>query len=115
MGGLLMMPGVVLAQAVGPFDGNPTLLAGVVAFLLPPILAVLMQAGWSSQVKAVVAFVVCAAVAFVIVWVNGLADPADYVRTALVVLTVAQATYQGFWRSSGIAPAIERATSRRAA
>ena len=83
MGTLLLFPGVVTAQAaVGPFDGNSALLAAVVAFLLPPILAVPMQAGWSSQAKAVVAFVVCLGVAAVIVYVNGMLDAADYVRTA---------------------------------
>ena len=116
MGTLLLFPGVVTAQAaVGPFDGNSALLAAVVAFLLPPILAVPMQAGWSSQAKAVVAFVVCLGVAAVIVYVNGMLDAADYVRTALIVLTVTQATYQGFWRPSGVSPAILSATSREAA
>ena len=115
MGSLVLFPGVVLAQAVGPFDGSPALLAGVVAFLLPPVLSVLMQAGWSAQAKAVVAFVVCLGVAAVIVYVNGMLDAADYVRTALIVLTVTQATYQGFWRPSGVSPAILSATSREAA
>lgn len=93
------------------FADNPTLLAGVVAFLLPPILAVVMQAKWSTQARACVAFVVCLLVAVAIAYVHGNLDGPDVVQKFLVVLTVAQATYQGFWRPSGVAPAIENATS----
>ena len=87
---------------------NVVLWTGLVGFLLPPALAIVLQQGGSSQVKSVVA-------GFGLAYWQGNLDGADVATAALIVLTVAQATYQGFWKPTGIAVGIEAATSRKAA
>ena len=94
---------------------NVVLWTGLVGFLLPPVLAVVLQQGWSSQVKSVVAFLACVVAGFGLAYWQGNLDGADVATAALSVLTVAQATYQGFWKPTGIAVGIDAATSRKAA
>lgn len=89
---------------------NPTLLAGSVAFFLPVILAAVMQLKWSPQVRSIVAFVVCVLVAVAIAYVHGNLDGPDVVQQVLVILTVAQATYVGFWKPSGVTGRIASVT-----
>ena len=85
--------------------------SGVVGFVLPPVLAVVMQARWRPEVKGLVAFAACLAAAAGTVWLRG--DPGrgeDLTGSALLVFAGAIATYRLYWKPTGIAPAIERAT-----
>jgi hypothetical protein len=81
------------------------------AFLLPPVMAVINQPKWSPQIKSGLAFLACLGVAAVTTWLQGDFAGGDYITAALTALTVAQATYQGFWKPTGIAPGIEEGTS----
>ena len=92
---------------------NYVMWTGPVAFLLPPVLSIVMQQGWSAQVKSVVAFVACVVAAVGLAFWQGNLDGRDVAASALVIVTVAQATYQGFWKPTGIAVGIESATSRK--
>ena len=92
---------------------NVVLWTGLVGFLLPPVLAVVLQQGWSSQVKSGVAFLACVVAGFGLAYWQGNLDWADVATAALIVLTVAQSTYHGFWRPSGISGAVEGRTTLR--
>lgn len=70
----------------------------LVGFALPPVLAAVIEAGWSSRVKSVVAFVASVAAGAGTAWFGGALTGRDVVTCALIVLTVAQATYHGFWK-----------------
>ena len=92
------------------FDNNVAQWALIVGFALPPVLAVLMQTHWTTQVKSLVAFVVCAVAGLGTAFFAGeLSD--DWVSSALIVLVTGISTYQGFWKPSGIAPTIEATTT----
>lgn len=83
----------------------------IVGFGLPPVLAVVMQAGWRSEIKGVIAFAACLVAASGTVWLQGdLESGTDLTTSFLLVFTGAIGTYRLYWRPSGIAPAIERAT-----
>lgn len=92
-------------------DSNAAAWAALAAFFMPPIMAVINQPKWSAQLKSLLAFAVSVGVAFVSVWVSGDFNAEDIVTTVLVTLTVAQSTYHGFWKPTGIAPGIEAGTT----
>jgi hypothetical protein len=92
------------------------LVVGFIAatFLLP----IVQQPHFSSRVRALITFVFCIVAGWITAWLNGAFDAfhgwAD-VRAAassmLLVLVAAITSYKGFSQPTGIAPAIERATS----
>lgn len=84
--------------------------SALVGFLLPPVLAIVMQSSWSQQFKAVVAFVACLIAGAGTAYFDADLDGRTWVSSTLIVLTTGLATYRNFWKSTGIAPAIESAT-----
>lgn len=91
-------------------DVNPIdlLIGGAV---MPLVIAVLNQRRWAAQVKALVALAACLLVALLLAFLRGPLVLTDWRDTALVVAGTAFASYQLYWRPSGIAPAVEEATS----
>lgn len=81
--------------------------------VLPPLIALVNQATWSSAWKFIVAVLTSIAVSAVTVWLRGEFSPTNWFRSALVVALAAIATYHTGWKPSGIAPSIEVATSAR--
>lgn len=83
----------------------------LVGFLLPNVIALVNQARWPARAKALVAFAACAAAALLTTWVAGSLVPGDLVFSALIIFGAAQVSYQQLWHPTGVAPAIEQATS----
>lgn len=83
----------------------------IVGFALPPVLAVVQQTSWSSRLKAVVAFVASAVAGAGVAYFQGDLTGRRFVEAGLVVLVTAVATYQSFWKPTGVAPAIETKTN----
>ncbi len=81
------------------------------ALVLPPAIAVVNQLRWPPQLKGIIAFLVCAGYALLIAVLRGPVDFADWRNTLLVVAGSAFIAYRVFWHPSGIAGAIEGATS----
>lgn len=91
---------------------NTIMWAGIVGFVMPVAVAVVMQSGWSDRVRSLVGFACCLIAGAGTAWFAGNFDGRDIVSCVLVTFTIAIATYYGFWRPTGIAPRIESATSR---
>lgn len=87
-------------------------IGGVLAFCLPPIIAVIVQSHWSSQIKGALAFAVCVAAALLMVLYedSGL-DWHDWRNASLVIFSAAMFFYHTFWKPSGLAPSIEKTTT----
>jgi hypothetical protein len=83
----------------------------VVGFFLPPVIAVIQQTGWAQQLRAFVTFVACAVAGAGVAYFQGDLTGRRFVESALVVLVTTIAVYEGSWKPSNIAPAIERATN----
>lgn len=83
----------------------------LVGFLLPNAVAVVNQPGWSRATKAVWTLIVCVLAGAGTAWFNGAFTGRGVVSSILVIAVLALVTYQTIWKPSGIAPAIERATS----
>lgn len=85
------------------------------SMLMPPAIALLNQAKWNSQVKGLVALLVCALGALVTVFLRGPVNLVDWRNTVVVVAAAALVSYRVWWKPSGFAPALEAATSGRRA
>lgn len=91
---------------------NLAALNGVIAFLSATfILPLIQQPNWSAKVRSAVTFVYSLVIGLVTVWAMGDLTPTKAAASVLMVFTVAITTYKGFSQPSGIAPAIENATS----
>jgi ribose/xylose/arabinose/galactoside ABC-type transport system permease subunit len=79
------------------------------------ILPVIQQPRWSVQLRALVTFIYCVLAGWGTAYLTGAFDGIHNVRTAvssiLFTLVTAVASYKGFAQPTGIAPAIEHATS----
>jgi hypothetical protein len=83
----------------------------VCGFFLPLGIAVVEQAKWSNTVRAIVAFVMCAAAGAVTAAVGGELTGKTWISTSLIVLIAAIATYHAWWKKTGIAPKVENLTN----
>lgn len=79
--------------------------------VLPPAIALINQARWPSQLRAIVALVVCFVATTLVVWLRGPVSWHDWRHTALLLTGATLVTYRLFWQPSKIAPSIEVATS----
>ena len=88
--------------------------AAVVGVLLPLLTAIVVQTHWADQVKAIAQAALSFVAAVVITYTEGNLD-GDHLRQLfmafLIVFAPAIATYYGFYKPTGIAPSIERATT----
>lgn len=84
----------------------------IVGFFLPVGIALVQQQNWKTAFRAIVGFLLClvAAVGTVLIQV-GSWDWHRWIQSALLIIVTAISTYEGFWKKTGIAPAIEHATS----
>lgn len=92
-------------------DSNLVMWAAVVGFFMPPLLSIVQQPGWSQALRAVVMFVASLIAGAGTVYFMGKWDTTNIVTTVLLVMVTAIATYQGLWKTTGIAPKIEVVTS----
>lgn len=95
------------------FDSNYLLAAALVGAVIPALIALINQWRWSPERKGLVALLICTAAGTLLAYTQALLDPADVLRSILIVFTIAQVLYQTFWKPSGIADAIEAHTSIR--
>lgn len=92
---------------------NLAMWSALVGALLPMLVAVIQQHTWPTWVRSVAALVSSLVAAIPTVYLQG---PQDFTwsrwtTAALTILTVTLATYESFWKKTGVAPAIEAATS----
>jgi hypothetical protein len=89
---------------------NTVTFAAIVGFLVPPAVAVINREKWSSQVKGVIAFLVCLLAAIGTAWYEQSVEWNDLRKVLPIVFGAAILTYHQFWKPSGIAPTIEKNT-----
>jgi hypothetical protein len=87
-------------------------IGGVIGFLMPPLIALIVKSHWTAQRKGVVAFLVCVAAALVtILYEDRSIDWHDWRNASLMVFSAALFFYHLFWKPSNIAPTIEQKTT----
>lgn len=91
---------------------NLEMYALVVGFLMPLLLAVIIQSHWSSGLKATLAFGAClVAAAGTVYFQQPDWDWHDWIGSSLLVLVTAIASYKGVWKPTGISDGIETNTN----
>lgn len=107
---------LVVAFATGLFD-SPVILDtvswGLMLGVITPLLtAVAQQPRWSSRTRAIIGAIVSIAVGGVTCLAKGdITNGQTLLSTIAVVLVAAQATYSQLWKPTGVAGALENATS----
>lgn len=86
------------------------------AFVLPLVMAVIIQSNWSRGLQATATFVVAMLVVFAKEVLSGnLMDVPDpilqFIASSLVVFTLTIPAYYGLWKPTGIASGVESATN----
>jgi ABC-type uncharacterized transport system permease subunit len=88
-------------------NGSLALIAGVVGFFLPHLIALVSGRHWRSWVKSTVAFALCAAAGVVTAAVEAKLNVHDVVGTVLIVFGLARASYAGLWQPTGAIDTLE--------
>ena len=93
---------------------NSAMFALIIGFLLPLLVAVFQQPRWSDPIRAAVALLVSLLAGAGTAYFAGDLGlrPETLVTDTLIIFVAAIAAYRGWWKPTGIAPAIEKVTSR---
>lgn len=84
----------------------------IVGFLAPPVISVIQQPKWSDTARAVFTSIFAVVAGGATAYFNGEFRAGDIVGTILVIGVAAITFYRGFFKPTGISPAIENATSK---
>jgi VIT1/CCC1 family predicted Fe2+/Mn2+ transporter len=85
--------------------------SGLVGFVLPLLIAIVLREHWKPRTKALVTIASCMVGGSVTAWLTGYLHGVTLVRAILIVLAAAVGFYRVLWHPSGIAPDIEAATT----
>lgn len=96
-------------QILSPADQ----LSAVIGFFLPPLIAVIQNLHWKTSFKTLIAFLVYVAVSIIKLSVEQRLDWSHFQLTFLLIMFTSVAAFQGGWKPSGIALAIEKATTTK--
>ena|GEM_PF-3081942 len=112
----LLLPMIAVAQSpdVNPPGDNINVQYWqvITGFVLPLVLSVIIQSGWSRAAQALAAFAFSVVVTVLQLWIYGQLDGfTDSAQAVLMVFASSIVFYQGFWKPTGVAPAIEEKTS----
>lgn len=105
--GALLLPSLALAQSgdVIPDAENLAAWSAITGVLLPWAAAFLLQAQWSSQVKAVVVAVLCIVDAVIVTgFTHGWHFDQHLLVSAAAIFALARTTYAGLWSQLGTGP-----------
>lgn len=84
--------------------------SAIVAFFVPPVVAVVNRTAWLAHVKALVFFAVSLAAAAGTAYFQGDLTGKRWLDASLLIVAAAAAYYRGLWKPAGVTDAIETAT-----
>jgi hypothetical protein len=85
-------------------DPNAAMWAGLVGFLTPPVIQIITRNIGSKQLQAITAFIFELLVAIPTAYFAADLTVQDYVKSALIVFTLAMVSYQSVWKPTGVTP-----------
>lgn len=85
-------------------------ISGLVGIFLPHLIAIVSQSHWSSGTKSIFAFATCLIAAAVTSYFAGTLNFHDLAGSFSLVFALAQTSYKGLWKPTGIADAVESST-----
>lgn len=90
---------------------NLDLVSFVVGALLPALVALVNRSHWPAAAKGVVVIASSLLAGAVTAWATGDLNGKTFAQSAAVIAAAAVAAYHAWWKPTGIAPAIEQATT----
>lgn len=78
---------------------------------MPFLIALINQSSWNPQVRGIVAFLACLGAAALLAALHGTLTLANWRDSAVLVTGATMLMYHALWKPSGLAPAVENATS----
>lgn len=84
----------------------------VIGFLLPNLVSIVQQPRFTPPIRASITAVACILGGFGTAYFNNQFNFQDIVGSVLLTGVSAITFYKGFWKPTGVAPAIENATSK---
>jgi uncharacterized membrane protein len=85
----------------------------ILAFVLPLVIAVIVRQQWSRTAKSICMFVVSFVATLGTMYLNGALNDVSaqtFVARFLTVVVATIAFYNGIWKPTGVAPAVEERT-----
>jgi len=86
-------------------------IAAIVGLLMPIIITIVKQAGFSRTANFAIAVASCVIAGGLTAWATGKLTPANIVGDIAIVLTASQAIYASFWKDSGVESKLNDLTS----
>jgi len=90
---------------------NLTMWTLIVGFLLPNVIALVQRPTFGKRTRTAITGVFCAVAGVGTAYLTGDFNGKDIVSSVLIVGVSTITFYKGFWKSAGVAPAIEEKTS----
>lgn len=85
----------------------------IVGTALPPLISVVQQPQWDNRLRSIVTAVICVIAGGVTAYLASDLEGKTWISSALIVVVAAMTTYRNFWKTTGVSPTIEAATSTR--
>lgn len=83
---------------------------GIVSFIMPLIVSIVIQSHWSKPIKTTAAAIVCLIAAFIEVSLKGELTATNLTGSTLTILGATIVFFKGFWKPLGVADALEEQT-----
>jgi ABC-type uncharacterized transport system permease subunit len=93
---------------------NLQISSAFVGFVMPLVVSLVNQTHWRPQIKGLVAILVSLVASFLTSWIAGDLNGKSFATSFLIVLGATLTTYRVFWKPTGIADSVEKATTRKA-
>lgn len=78
---------------------------------MPFLIALINQSHWSPKLRGIIAFALCLGVSALLAALHGTLTLDSWRDTAVLVTGAAMVMYHALWKPSGLAPAVENATT----
>lgn len=92
-------------------SGNLLHWSFIVAFAVPPVVAIINQSKWHQHVKVLVFLIVSLLASAGTVYFQGDLTGKRFLDAALIIVAAAAAYYKGLFKPSGVTDTIENATN----
>lgn len=102
----------MLQSFIEALRGNVVLVGLLVGAITPLLTSLIQQPKWSKNLRIGVSVAVSVVIGFLIAAADGKLDNAgDLFSVVIAVIVAAEAFYQKVWKASGVAGAVEKATT----
>ena len=90
---------------------NLQIASAFVGIVMPLVVSLINQTHWRPQIKGLVAVLVSLVASLLTSWISGDLTGKSFATSFIIVLGATITTYRVFWKPTGIADSIEKATT----